>query len=567
MSNPRIILLDEDTISKIAAGEVIERPASAVKELIENSIDAGAGRIEIEVKDGGKSTIRVTDNGVGMTKDELVLAVKRHATSKIRGADDLFSVTSLGFRGEALPTIAAVSKFEISSKPKGSGAAAGASIKIDGGSIVSVSEAGCPEGTTVSAADLFFNTPARKKYMRSDSTELSHIVDVVSKYVIARPNISFKLTGNGKDLIVSLGSGDVVQAFAAVYGPEMASDIVKVEFSSGYLDVHGVIVKPTITRLDRTDQSFYVNGRFVRNLLLSRALSDAYRSLIPRDRFPVAALFIDIDPREVDVNVHPTKREIRFAKPDYAIRAVAEAVSRVLNVKAPVSGSFGHVGNNFGPVAGTASQLFQGAEGILSGRIGHDNLVGSDGVVAPVCQILGTYIIAADGEGLVIVDQHAAHERIVYEELRSRSADDNRQDLLIPENIELNQADAAVLRENHEQLKEIGMDLEDFGVNSFLLRSVPVQAVEADLKVFVGDIISELKAFGKTGSMENKIDALRKLVACHSAIRAGQRLNFDEMSELLAKMGSTSNSSTCPHGRPTLIRFSRADLEKMFKRT
>jgi DNA mismatch repair protein MutL len=572
----RIRVLDDETIAKISAGEVIERPASVVKELLENAIDAGAKRIEVELKDAGKALIRVTDDGCGMTSDEARLSVQRHTTSKIASADELFSIKTLGFRGEALPSIAAVSKLEMLTKPKSGNGLSGTRLRIEGGRLKDVSETGCPEGTTINAHDIFFSTPARLKYLKSNSTELSHISEIVSKYVLAYPDISFLLVHNGEKLIFSGGGGSLKDAFISVYGLEMASSAVLIDHSSGYVDVKGFVVRPSITRMDKSYQSFFVNGRAIRNFLLSRALADGFGQLIPAGRNPIAVLFIDIDPGEVDVNVHPAKSEVRFLKTNEVLSAVREAVSQALGVKAGTQKTFAGALEQVPPM--TAGEPFKAEaffDDLFSMEQGPSQASEfSAQKLFPVCQVGATYIVALDHNGIVLVDQHAAHERITYEELkkkgsgvRGKGLGVEKQNLLVAENIELNQSDKLILKENMEVLRDAGFDVDEFSGNSFMVRAVPAQLCNAPIKETLCDIISGIKDFGKSTSLEEKKDAVLKLIACHGSIRAGDALSREEMSVLLKSLEAVDNSSTCPHGRPTQIRISLEDLKKLFKRT
>jgi len=553
-----IRLLDEKTIGKIAAGEVIERPASVVKELLENSIDSGARRIEVEVKDGGSALIRVTDDGCGMSRDEASLALKRHSTSKIKSAEDLFSISTLGFRGEALPSIAAVSRLELLTGRNGSGSR----LYVEGAETRETGDAGCPGGTTVRVLDLFFNTPARRKFLKSASTETYHISDVVSKYVLAYPSISFKLISNGKQLAFSSGDGSRLNAFASVYGSDMAGSAVKVEFSSGYADVSGHAVRPSVTRIDRRSQAFFVNGRYVKNILLSRSLSDAYRTLIPSDRFPIAALFISVEPALVDVNVHPTKREVRFEKTNEVMKSVREAVGMALGSGGQALGSRLQGEEKWKPEAASVFfENFSSAPEIE--MIEPEKQI--DGINA--FQILNSYIVTLDGDGFTLIDQHAAHERVVFDRLASLPDDPARQGLLVPENIELSATDSDVLRDNMEVLRGLGFGIEDFGKNSFVLREVPAELVGSSAGDVVSDIVSELKSSDRPVSVEARREKVMKLIACHSAVRAGDPMTHDEIASLVKQLRATANPLTCPHGRPTMAKFTRADLDRLFKRS
>jgi len=553
-----IRLLEEKTIAKIAAGEGIEHPASVVKELLENSIDSGARRIEVEVKDGGSALIRVTDDGCGMSRDEASLALKRHSTSKIKSAEDLFSISTLGFRGEALPSIAAVSRLELLTGRNGSGSR----LYVEGAETRETGDAGCPGGTTVRVLDLFFNTPARRKFLKSASTETYHISDVVSKYVLAYPSISFKLISNGKQLAFSSGDGSRLNAFASVYGSDMAGSAVKVEFSSGYADVSGHAVRPSVTRIDRRSQAFFVNGRYVKNILLSRSLSDAYRTLIPSDRFPIAALFISVEPALVDVNVHPTKREVRFEKTNEVMKSVREAVGMALGSGGQALGSRLQGEEKWKPEAASVFfENFSSAPEIE--MIEPEKQI--DGINA--FQILNSYIVTLDGDGFTLIDQHAAHERVVFDRLASLPDDPARQGLLVPENIELSATDSDVLRDNMEVLRGLGFGIEDFGKNSFVLREVPAELVGSSAGDVVSDIVSELKSSDRPVSVEARREKVMKLIACHSAVRAGDPMTHDEIASLVKQLRATANPLTCPHGRPTMAKFTRADLDRLFKRS
>ncbi|MFA4967281.1 MAG: DNA mismatch repair endonuclease MutL [Candidatus Margulisiibacteriota bacterium] len=560
----RISILPEDLINKIAAGEVIERPASVVKELVENAIDAGSTRVTIEVQDAGINMIRVSDNGPGMSKDEIKIAVERHSTSKISSLNDLFNIVTLGFRGEALPSIASVSRFEILSKNHDE--KAGSSLKMDGGKIIADEEAAAPSGTMVLAKDLFFNTPARKKFLKSPATEMGHIGEVASKYAVAYPGIAFKLISDGKVLLSSPGSGKLIDAVASVYGIDIAKDLIAVDYEFGSGKVTGYISRPTTSRIDKTYENFFVNRRHIHNFLLNRALENAYRTLIPLNRYPVGIIFIDIDPQKVDVNVHPAKREVKFMDNQevmHAVQKAAEAALKDIVDKQPER--FEQSSPGWRPEM--ADVLFKDQEqSFPPTRIETELIVSNIQPLMPIYQFKDTYLICTDGVDLVVIDQHAAHERILYDRLSGRSSPDHKQPLLIPETIELNAKDAAILNENLEYLASLGFDLEEFGNNSYILRAVPHVAVKSGIKQMIIDIISEARELGRSVQVEAKKESIRKLIACHSAIKAGDKLTVQEINQLIKDLYATENPTTCPHGRPTMIKLTEEEFIKRFAR-
>ncbi|OGC25649.1 hypothetical protein A2291_04465 [candidate division WOR-1 bacterium RIFOXYB2_FULL_42_35] len=579
----QIKILPEDLINKIAAGEVIERPASVVKELVENAIDAKATKISVEIQSAGRKLIRVSDNGQGMTKDEVKLAIERHSTSKINKLDDLFNIQSLGFRGEALPSIASVSRLEIRSGVRGedAGMEVGTEMLVEGGKVEKLEEAGCPVGTTVSVKDLFFNTPARKKFLKSPATEMGHIGDIVTKYALVNPQIAFSLVSDGKPLFSSAGTGKLLDTIVSVYGAELAKGLIEINYSN----VRGYVNKPNISRIGRDYMSFFVNGRYVKNFLLNRALEDAYRTLIPNNRHPIAVLFLEVNPKEVDVNVHPSKREVKFLKTNEAMEAVRSAaktaLSKILDNQG-IGGSEREDQNTRSSEYQTGKQSWEpGMADVLfppeevfpadNSQLVTHNLVEMEVTSIqpyfPIYQFKNTYIIATDGEELVLIDQHAAQERIIYDQLSSTVASEpGSQVRLLPETIELDTKATIILQENLGYLKSLGFDLEEFGANSYLMRSVPASAVKSSAKQLVMDIIAELQSLGKSAQLETKQENIRKTIACKAAVKAGDKLSRAEMSGLIRDLYSTQNPLTCPHGRPTIIKITEDELKKHFKR-
>jgi len=539
MRESSIQILPEDLINKIAAGEVIERPASAVKELVENSIDAGARKITVEIQQAGRKLIRVSDNGLGMSEEEISLALQRHSTSKIKALEDLSNLNTLGFRGEALPSIASVSRMKIERNPSG-------------------------QGLSVEIKDLFYNTPVRIKFLKSNSSELGHIGDIISKYAIAYPSVAFEFISDGKPILQSSGTGNLKEAILAVYGFELVKQLIDCAFDFDHGRIHGFISLPTLSRLDKNYENFYVNRRYIRNFLLNRALEEGYRTLIPSNRYPVAIIFIDIEPKEVDVNVHPTKREVKFAKTQAVMDAVRNAVlssfknlprsaqSPMSSVERENQGDFGLQTLDFelAPLPAFIPQLE----------------VSSVQPLFPIYQLKSSYIVATDGEDLVLIDQHAAHERILYDKLSDQTTTSPSQPLLLPETIEINPGDEPSLTENLAYLSTLGFEIEAFGTNTYLLRAVPIVASKTSARQLFVDLLSELSTMGRSTQLEIRQENIRKLIACHGAIKAGDPLNQEEMKQLIRDLYLSKNPLTCPHGRPTLLRLTEAELSKRFLR-
>ncbi|MFA5839670.1 MAG: DNA mismatch repair endonuclease MutL [Candidatus Margulisiibacteriota bacterium] len=538
---PTIKILTEELINKIAAGEVVERPAAAVKELVENSIDAGASKVSVEIQAAGSKLIRVADNGRGMSQEDLTLAVQRHATSKISTLEDLFNIQTLGFRGEALSSIAAVSKFDIEQNPSG-------------------------QGVTVTAKDLFYNTPARKKFLKSPSTEMGHIGDVVSKYAMAYPEIAFELIVDGKPLLQSPGSGKLKDAVLSVYGLELVKDLIAIEGKINNIKVSGLISLPTLTRVDKNYENFFVNRRFVKNFLLNRALEDAYRTLIPNNRYPAAIVFIDVDPKQIDVNVHPTKREIKFANNQAVMEAVRTVVQQALGNKTPIlhtPNSNLHTHSHWDPPC----QKWEPSMADVLFPV--ECATGENLPLRPVSTYKDTYIITTDGEDLVMIDQHAAHERVLYDRLTAHSSQQahvEQQTLLLPENIELDTKSYSTTKANLDLLRELGFDLEEFGGNALILRAVPSISSKLNPKQLLLDIVAELDNLGKSVQTETKQENIRKLIACHSAVKAGDKLSALEINQLIKDLYATQNPMTCPHGRPIMFRMTENEIKKKFAR-
>ena len=569
----RIHLLPDDLINKIAAGEVIERPASVVKELVENSLDAGAKRIEIEVQNGGKKLIRVTDDGAGMTKEDLPLAISRHATSKINALDDLFNLSTLGFRGEALPSIASVSKMEILACPANQ---AGGRIAIDGGKQEKLEDFSGRGGTSITVRDLFFNVPARRKFLKSDATELSQIVDLISRFILAHPSVVFTFIQDGNVAMNSSGSGKLEDAVISVYGIEVSNQLLSVNLiqegktgPGGTIQIFGLISNPQYHRSERSAETFIVNGRWIRNAILARELERAYETIIPRGRYPLAVLNILINPALVDINVHPSKREVRFVRLDAVLALLRQAVQE--KIGAPMDGS-SVLGGNFtnsvfpGSFGGSQSNFLGNAQ-----MTDYRPILEVSGVlpVVPLYQLKASYIVVTDGETLQVIDQHAAHERILYEKIKNaKTTAPESQPLLIPENLELELTLADALRANLPELKSLGFEIEEFGGNTLLIRAIPATVSRTSPRKLLQDLAGELAedSSGKARTLEAKQEKLYMSLACHAAIKAGEALNNQEISALIRDLFQTTSPYTCPHGRPTIVKIDELELKKRFSR-
>jgi len=566
-----IRILSEKVSSQIAAGEVVERPASVVRELMDNSIDAGATRILIKIDNGGRNLIRVADNGAGMDRDDLLLCAERHATSKINEVADLFNVRTLGFRGEAVPSIAAVSRMAITSRTLDQ--LAGFRLVVQGGKTKGIEETGAPVGTTVEVKDLFFNTPARKKFLRSAATETDHIVDTLSRIALPFRAVSFRLDDRDKTLL-SLPSADRdVNRLSALFGHEVAGSMIRMEREVGGLRLKGYLSPPEWDRA-RGDHLFvYVNRRGVRERLLTHAVIEGYGSRLMKGRYPYAVVFIEIDPFLVDVNVHPAKQEVRFHQSRLVHEAVKTVVDETLRekaaalfrVSAPASeGTIETVGRIAEPVSGYAANP---AETTIyrEPRPQVPLMIKESPVV--LGQLKETYILCETKEGLLLVDQHAAHERRVYEKLKA-SYDNSSlecQSFLLPPRVEFSPSESRAILKKIGELSGLGITLEHFGGEMFMVRSVPSLLVDVNWESFLRELIPVLEEQEavKGGQV---VDKLLALMACHGAIRAGQRLSKEEMVSLVEQLDDVEVPTNCPHGRPVLKRLRFHEIEKMFRR-
>jgi DNA mismatch repair protein MutL len=597
-NRPVIRQLDDAAINRIAAGEVVERPASAVKELVENALDAGAVRIDIAIADGGKTLIRVTDDGCGIAPDDLPLALSRHATSKIDGTD-LLNINTFGFRGEALPSLGAVGRLTITSRTAGQDAAA---ITVQGGRLGATKPAALSAGTVVELRDLFFATPARLKFMRTDRAEAQAITDVVKRLAMAEPFVSFTLqdvSGGGAGRTVfraDAQSGDLFDALhgrlSAVIGREFSDNALQIDAQRDGLHLTGYAALPTYSRGSTVAQYLFVNGRPVRDKLLVGALRGAYFDFLSRDRHPAAALFLDCDPHLVDVNVHPAKSEVRFRDPGLARGLIVSALRHALagaghrassTVAQATLGAMtpeptgARVYQMDRPSAGIMQPSFHEAAPVY-GRVDVvEEGTGPEAETPPVDYPLGAargqvhenYIIAQTANGMVIVDQHAAHERLVYERLKRQMADTGvaAQALLIPEIVALSSGDCARLLDHADTLQKFGLTIEPFGGDAIAVRETPAILGEINARAMILDILDELSDQGDSLMVQARIEAILSRIACHGSIRSGRRMRAEEMNALLREMEATPHSGQCNHGRPTYVELKLADIERLFGRT
>ena len=637
-------VLDDNTINKIAAGEVVERPASVIKELVENAIDAHADRIEVEITAGGTSFMRVSDNGIGMSRQDAELAILRHATSKIVKVDDLLTIGTLGFRGEALPSIASVSRFTLTTRQAGD--ELGTEIKISGGSLPEIGETGCGIGTTIRVEDLFFNTPARKKFLKTNNTEGGKINEFIVKLAISNPQIAFKLINNNKMAVSTPGNGDLKDTLQSIYGGTVGSALLPLEFEDEDIRLSGFVTKPSAIRSSRSWQTFIVNGRIIANRAIARAIDNAYHALIPKTGYPLVALNIQVPQNTVDVNVHPQKSEMKFEDESRVFKAVYKAVLDAIRPKDEVR-QLGQLGNMAAGVeqAEIDRHVAHGMQEILleakdverasaaparyvpvyeerrqaamqwreaaarmevpktaeppepepqpvfvpeaetvhemvsvpemkhvpeSVSVPEPMPVENDREqscrMVPIGQVDNTYIIAQDADGLYIVDQHAAHERILFDRFSARAGEIPVQQLLVHLMLDFSSHEAEIIENNLAMLKELGFGLEPAGPNQFRLTEVPADVPSGEAEDFIREILASLEELHKPSAAELRQAAIAT-ASCKAAIKAGFKLNFRQMEILLAELNDTAMPYTCPHGRPTIIKFSTDELAKMFKRT
>ncbi len=593
--SPRIQVLDPATINQIAAGEVIERPASVVKELVENAIDAGAGSITIELASTKDSltAIRVTDDGCGMSETDTRLAFVPHATSKITSIDDLNRIHTLGFRGEALATIAAISRVTLMTKPAGSGPVAGTRMVIEGGRVLETTGTGCPDGTSILVEDLFFNTPARKKFQKSRNTELAYIHDICEGICLSHPEIAFHLVHNGSEQLITDRTGQPLDTIARLYGSTVVTDLIPVELQLPFIGIRGFISRPSLSRKDRARMLISVNQRYITSAGINDAIKAGYGTLLPKDRFPVAFISLILDTNLVDVNVHPTKKQIRLSREKEVYDAVRAAVREALfshdlipSAELPQSPETLVKDPAFSPSVYPAADLQQPgivAESTHAGTVTTDQRLRQtelplDALPAvtgtsllPKMEVIGEfggiYILARTPDGeLLIIDQHAAHERILYEQVTGQAgALSSLQELISPVVLHRTPKEAAILRDLMPALAEEGFVLEEFGGDSFLVRAVPVILGRVEESSVIDEIISDLVSEEASQSVSNR-ERITRIVACRGAIKAGTVCTNEQCQRIVDQLRRMQNPFTCPHGRPTMIRFTRHELDARFLR-
>ncbi len=598
----RIHLLDEATISKIAAGEVIERPASAVKELLDNSIDAGATEIKVEIEGSGVKRISIRDNGCGMSHADASMAFKKHATSKLSSIDDLETVRTLGFRGEALSSMAAVAKVTLITRR--SRDVAGTKVTAGSDGVESLTEVGAPVGTTVDVADLFHSTPARRKYLKSSRTELAHITEVLTNYAIAHPNISFTLLNEGKVVLRSPATNNMFDNIVHIHGAEVARSLMPVVWENDLVKISGYISKPELSRSGSDLQSFYINGRSISSKAISNAIRLGYYTLLPKGRYPAAFLNLEIDPRIVDVNVHPRKTEVRLSHEKEIMDAVASAVDSVLRsthlvpeikvkdkpapvqkvlyeekdedgtkfqnkVQIQASSQLLEEPASYHPPAKDTERRLK-ASSRLQSRLEASPREEESAFVADDVKVMGQfedlYIVAEVENKLLLIDQHAAHERVMYERVLD-SKDMGWQELLNPVTLELNPKEKIILEEFIPFLEEVGFSISEFGPSTYVVTTVPTIFGRMESPDVIHDIVSDLLSVGRIKDDTEIYDHVFSTMACRAAIKAGAVCNKDQMADLIRQLKKCKNPYTCPHGRPTMISFTREELDRMFKRT
>ncbi|MBF0445779.1 MAG: DNA mismatch repair endonuclease MutL [Magnetococcales bacterium] len=633
---PLIQILPEVLANQIAAGEVVERPASVVKELVENSLDAGATQIEVKIEQGGKKLIRVADNGCGMTASQARLSLQRHATSKIIDVEDLFRINTMGFRGEALPSIASVSHLTLESRVEGE--VDGVQLELRGGKNLEENRIVMAQGSRITVRNLFYNTPARLKFMRTDNTESNHVSEFLQRLALANPQVGFRFINNGKEsLHIRAGVDDssMEERLGAILGGDFASNCLTLDSEQEQVNVSGWLGLPTLHRGSGAAMYLFVNGRWVRDKVINHAVREAYRDLMPRDRYPVVALFIDLPPDQVDVNVHPAKQEVRFVHRNFihslVKRSLQEALSSMgcrtyhapfrseaVAAQQETDNPLGSLSSNISadlppavsqpvrwdgplyPKSGGNHSIRSSGSGNWSsggGGLGVKEGGGSSQSLPPkttlpdlspqkqetlesqlfqahgpmgraLAQIHGTYILAQNSDGIILVDQHAAHERIVYEELKKSLAGSGLQTqiLLFPEVLELAVAEADRVERQLENLAKLGLIVEPFGLNTFTVRELPALLGTSSVKNLLLDLVAELDKYGASVALDNQLDDLLTSMACHGSVRANRSMTIEEMNALLDQIEKTHYSGQCSHGRPTYVTITLPELEKMFGR-
>lgn len=607
----RIQLLDPHTVNQIAAGEVVERPSAAVKELVENALDAGASRIEIDLKGAGKLAIRVSDNGHGMSADDAVRALQRHATSKIRSAEDLSLVSTLGFRGEALPSMASVSRMTLRTATHDG---MGSLFEVEDSKIVRQCSEALPRGTEIVLEDLFYNTPARLKFLKSDTTELGATVDVISKYAIAYPSVSFRLAHNGQEAFTTNGDGDMLGAIMEVWGRDVARSLAEVRIQLSGVEISGFVSPPHVSRHTRAYQYITVNGRPVRTRTLTAAIDQAYRDLTPDKRYPLIALQLKLDPNRLDVNVSPTKSEVKFQQEGQVFDAVRLSIKSALmehgmmpNAAGVALANQAQIGTFESGTVATAPSAFPTLDQLLGVQAPLDGVspfrppldqaalhaldvpMPSSGIAPPsltpcperypfgellsglriIGQALLTFIVAETDRGIVLIDQHVAHERILYEYLcgLKGAGPIEKQPLLVPLTLHLDKRQAVLFRDRMAEVEAVGFELDSFGGDSYIVRAAPAALRGKDPVRVLRDLVDELVESSVSRRLVPTREQIWITSACKMAVKMGDPLSNAEMEKLVLDLAETENPYMCPHGRPITVTLSKDDLFRKFKRT
>ena len=623
-----IHVLDEKTANKIAAGEVVERPSSVIKELTENALDAGATTVEIEIADGGSSYMRVSDNGSGMSEEDAKKSIIRHGTSKISSIEDIFSITSLGFRGEAVPSIAAVSELVMTTRMNDTDLAF--RMVLSGGSVKEEEHTGASVGTTMEVRNLFFNTPARKKFMKSERTESSKISDIITKLALTRPDVAFTFINNGRTVLQTGGTGDDLETIAAIYGAAVAKEVFPVTYENENFTIHGFVGKPSLLKSTRAWQTCIVNRRVIHNAVVFKAIENAYHAMLPKSGYPFALLYVETDPATIDVNVHPAKTEIKFADEQQMYRAVYHCIITALmsrekpeQIATPVNlsprqiekavpakevenrqGSFtfstprdggfstegrknngGSLEHGYVPVqrqdkpytpephvkayAAGEENPFSTVREELSESVKEHSVIHFDGdedVFIPLGAVADCYIVAKKGEDLYIIDQHAAHERVRYDKFCKRTESMPSQQLLTAEFVEADSSDMQLFSEKEEVFRDLGYIYTEAGPTTLRMEAIPADLPTSHIADSLQEICHILHESPQTDKATLRHSSLAYL-SCHGAVKAGDTLNVREMKELLEALFHTETPYVCPHGRPIIVRFTPGELAKLFKRT
>ena len=568
----KIFVMDEILANKIAAGEVVEKCVSVVKELVENSCDAKSNEIKVELIDAGTRMIKVVDNGVGMEKEDAITAFSRHATSKLIDEDDLYRINTLGFRGEALPSIASVSNLTLETSTGN----VGTLINVKGGKMVKIEPSSARKGTTIIVKDLFYNTPARLKYIKSLYTELANVIEYMNKIALSHTDIKFTLTNNGNELLKTDGKGNLLKTIKDIYGVEVAKKMYEVKSSNDDYEIEGYISYPEINRSNRNHMITIVNGRVVRNQEINKKINESYHSYKPDNRYPIVVLKINVDPSLIDVNIHPTKMDIKFSKMDKLLDLIENMIKNTIGRKIlipKVENKTVEVKEQI--VLDFSSPKIEYEENILV----NEDLIVSDEIkveekktlpeLYPVGIVHGTYLICQNNEGMYLIDQHAAKERINYEIVKEKLGNPSNEkiDMLFPKTMEYTKAEFIILKENFDFIRSLNFDIEEFGMNTIIVKSHPVWLPEGNEIEAIKRIFELIISYEKNFNIEKFNENLATMMACKMSIKANTNLSLLEMKKLLEDLGKCNNPYNCPHGRPTIIFYSIYELEKLFKRS